>query len=907
MRFSRFMVPFAVWLAVTCCALAQVPITNFLPDVDVLYIERTPRLAFNPSDLNYTSGLPVPGQRMVYLAHVKNWGTQPVTVPYEWWFDGGLAASGVVSIQPGQEVTVPYEWYWESMDHTLEFRADPAGTLDEISRLNNRVSIRTNALLVGLWVEQSLYNYFHNNQYLLNDGANSFEDWGQRMIRRWNEWLAKAVYPVSPNGALDRVALDKVVVVPDGALPLAGGLPTNNPDARDRTVDMQWGYPYRPEDIQPDGFYGFRWNGPFFIDFGSIHEMNHARYHIDLYGFDVHQAAATGQPLPIQITDDSGNLVAGTPLMPFIAWEAVYYNKWGDIMGGAPFYNAYSTAVWNWKHHKRGRGNMNAPPDIGVFLNDLPEANHIQFVDQNGVPIVGAQVDIFRATGYPSWYGKFFDNVPDLSLVTDENGFIHVGQNPFGDTIRHTYGISNGVLILRLRYRGQTYFLFQEVTDFNLQRWMAPPEQSSVHGSYLWQIDLRDNPLTVPRDRWRGNYFNGDNFQTFVRYRTDNAIDFTWTGSPAPSVNPDNFSVYWLGNFRFTEGWKKFTITADGGIQLILDSRLVFDAWDNTGLQTWTPVIYTTRDAPYVVPGQSAPQGEYHRVQVRYRHHTGTARVQVTWTDEPPPAEVPLNAWRADYYTTRELQGYLTSRLETRIDYVYEHGSPDPAITGDNFSVRWSGDWYFAPGTYRFTATTNDGMRIWIDGVNVLDKWLTQSDTTYTFERTLSDGVHRIVVEYFEEGDTATARLSWQLLNLLYDGEVTLQDWTASPQGVVLQMRVGASGFPVSLDEQGRFRIPMSIAPGLYDVSLKGSHWLRKTLRGVRFPLAKPLRFTLPNGDVDGDNEVTLFDFGALVTAFGSVPGDASWNPNADLDGDEEVTLFDFGILVRNFGKVGDD
>ena len=50
-----------------------------------------------------------------------------------------------------------------------------------------------------------------------------------------------------------------------------------------------------------------------------------------------------------------------------------------------------------------------------------------------------------------------------------------------------------------------------------------------------------------------------------------------------------------------------------------------------------------------------------------------------------------------------------------------------------------------------------------------------------------------------------------------------------------------------------------------------------------------------------------LFDFGQLVAAFGSLPGDSNWNANADLDGDEEVTLFDFGILVRNFGVIGDD
>ncbi len=163
------------------------------------------------------------------------------------------------------------------------------------------------------------------------------------------------------------------------------------------------------------------------------------------------------------------------------------------------------------------------------------------------------------------------------------------------------------------------------------------------------------------------------------------------------------------------------------------------------------------------------------------------------------------------------------------------------------------------------------------------------------------------MVEYFEEGDTATARLNWQLLSLLYDGEVMLQDWIVSPQNVVLQMRVGTSSFHVVLDEQGRFRIPVSIPPGVYEVSLKGSHWLRKTLPGVRFPLTAPLRLSLTNGDIDGDNEVSLLDFGALVTAFGSVPGDPNWNPNADLDGDEEVTLFDFGILIKNFGKVGDD
>jgi len=64
---------------------------------------------------------------------------------------------------------------------------------------------------------------------------------------------------------------------------------------------------------------------------------------------------------------------------------------------------------------------------------------------------------------------------------------------------------------------------------------------------------------------------------------------------------------------------------------------------------------------------------------------------------------------------------------------------------------------------------------------------------------------------------------------------------------------------------------------------------------------------SLVNGDIDGDNEVTLMDFGAVVAAFGSVPGDSNWNPEADLDGDAEVTLLDFGVLVKNFGETGEE
>lgn len=65
---------------------------------------------------------------------------------------------------------------------------------------------------------------------------------------------------------------------------------------------------------------------------------------------------------------------------------------------------------------------MNAPSDLEVFLRDLLDTNHIQFVDQNEVPIVGAQVDIYQAAYCPGIYGRSYDNVPNISFLTDEDG-----------------------------------------------------------------------------------------------------------------------------------------------------------------------------------------------------------------------------------------------------------------------------------------------------------------------------------------------------------------------------------------------------------------------------------------------------------------------------------------------------
>ncbi len=144
-------------------------------------------------------------------------------------------------------------------------------------------------------------------------------------------------------------------------------------------------------------------------------------------------------------------------------------------------------------------------------------------------------------------------------------------------------------------------------------------------------------------------------------------------------------------------------------------------------------------------------------------------------------------------------------------------------------------------------------------------------------------------------------------------GKVALDEFGGDVTQVPVSVQLRRGGVPVRneilyTDSSGNYTIA-NVEPGTYDIAFKASHWLRVVVLGVVVENADVtgVDVALLNGDIDGDNEVSLFDFGELVSAFGSAPGDANWNPDADLDGDEDVSLFDFGILVRNFGAVGDD
>ncbi|GAB3756455.1 PA14 domain-containing protein [Spirosoma pomorum] len=232
----------------------------------------------------------------------------------------------------------------------------------------------------------------------------------------------------------------------------------------------------------------------------------------------------------------------------------------------------------------------------------------------------------------------------------------------------------------------------------------------------------------------------------------------------------DNFGIAYTGYITVpTDGIYTFYTSSDDGSKLLIGSTEVVNNDGShpeqersgsiglkAGVHAMTILYFQggggrTLSVSYSgadIPKQTIPESVYRRVVT-----DGTSMGTGT-------------GLRGEYFNNRDLSSpALVSRTDATVSFDWGEGSPVPGtINVDNFSVRWSGQ-VEAPvtGNYTFTTVSDDGVRLWVNGNQVISNWTGHASTRDNSPSiTLTAGKkYDIKLEYYEGPGGAVAQLQW--------------------------------------------------------------------------------------------------------------------------------------------------
>lgn len=279
-------------------------------------------------------------------------------------------------------------------------------------------------------------------------------------------------------------------------------------------------------------------------------------------------------------------------------------------------------------------------------------------------------------------------------------------------------------------------------------------------------------------------YYDTANFGGTSVGRIDPTIDFDWgDGSPDSRIGADTFSARWKGEIRVpTTGFYTFATSTDDGVRLWIAGKKIIDAWtdQNGGQQTGTVRLEA---------------GEYYDLRMDYYENSGGALARLYWSSPtmaqqvipsealtspnpvagaalpaqtepvlpPDPPALTQPGLFGVYYDTIDFSGPGTGRVDSTVNFDWGSGRPMPSIGADTFSVRWTGT-ITAPtsGRYVLHTQSDDGVRLWIDGMRVIDNWTDHGTTDNSAGVDLIAGApHDIRMDMYENGGGAVAKLLW--------------------------------------------------------------------------------------------------------------------------------------------------
>jgi hypothetical protein len=309
-------------------------------------------------------------------------------------------------------------------------------------------------------------------------------------------------------------------------------------------------------------------------------------------------------------------------------------------------------------------------------------------------------------------------------------------------------------------------------------------------------------------------YFDNMDFSGPSFKRIDPTVDFNWgAGTPMSGIGADTFSVRWTGRIKakFSET-HTFTTYSDDGVRLFVNGTTLVNNWTNHG---------PTYDSGTI----ALVAGQFYDLTIEYFENGGEATAQLLWQSPsaarvvipqtqlfPPAVGCAVDAdcgsakycnaallcvakladglacslgsqcstgvctagvcgdgkvgtgLKAEYFDNRDFTNLLVTRVDAAVNFDWGSGAPAAGMGPDDFAVRWTGQVKpkFSEG-YTFITTSDDGIRLWVNGVQIINNWTDHGPTDNTGTITLVAGQsYDLKLEFYEKGGGAVSKLSWQ-------------------------------------------------------------------------------------------------------------------------------------------------
>ncbi|WP_338792618.1 PA14 domain-containing protein [Bernardetia sp. MNP-M8] len=265
------------------------------------------------------------------------------------------------------------------------------------------------------------------------------------------------------------------------------------------------------------------------------------------------------------------------------------------------------------------------------------------------------------------------------------------------------------------------------------------------------------NPIPVTNVTPWGNSTPQNESAILVYYKAANLYnpnDLIQGGTVATILAPSSFIAPSVQTRQVALKWND---NSNNETEFILERRSVTDG------ESYRLVSSIERDSTSFTDLTVLPSKDY-KYRLSAKNSTAQSEfiyLDVTTLDEPVSTDG--TGLQATYYNNIDFTGTSINRIDATVNFNWGNSSPSSSIQNDTYSVRWTGQIKPAYSeTYTFYTNTDDGVRLWVNEVLLIDKWVNQGATEHTGTITLNGGQsYTIKLEYFENTGNAVAQLSW--------------------------------------------------------------------------------------------------------------------------------------------------